>query len=287
MKRYKTFEELQSLGVESVHEQTHISRDKIELILTKSYGEINKIQFMGFISILEREYGLDLSEIKQEFNSYQQTNGIQQSKQSIILQPAANTQQKWVVAGLSLIVVLLALGYSLQTKMSNFPQEEVLQLSSSAIEVLDELKEVNTTQDLNVTQELNTTGETNATQAIDLTKTKRVSDQNVTNVTQEEKPQIDRMVKEGLEIRPVYKVWFGLIDLDSGEKSQRITKDPITVDPSKNWLIVLGHGRIEIASPSGSETLRESGTVWFSVENGILKRISQEAFKERNGGKNW
>lgn len=284
MKRYKTFEELQSLGVESIHERTHISRDKLELILAKSYGEINKIQFMGFISILEREYGLDLSEIREEFNSYQQLNGFRQPKQSIILQPAANSKQKWIVAGLTLIAVLLTLGYSLQTKMSNFPQEEVLQLSSSAVEVLEELKEMNATQDLNGTQELNTTAESNATQAVDLNKTKKISDQ---NVTEPEKPQLDRIVKEGLEIRPVYKVWFGLIDLESGEKIQRITKDPITIDPSKNWLIVLGHGRVEIVSPSQSETLRESGTVWFSVENGVLKRISQEEFMGRNGGKNW
>jgi len=284
MKRCKTFEELQSLGAESIHERTHISRDKIELILTKSYGEINKIQFIGFISILEREYGLDLSDIKQEFISYQQLNGSLQPKQSIVLQPTANTKQKWVIAGLSLIVVLLVLGYSLQTKMSNFPQEEVLQLSTTAVEALDELKEVNTPQDLNMTQELNVTEESNKTQSNDVNTTKRMSDQNITSF---QKPQINQIVNEGLEIRPVYKVWFGMIDLDSGEKSQRITKDPIKIDTSKNWLVVLGHGRIEIALPSGNETLRESGTVWFSVENGILKRISQEDFRERNGGNNW
>ena len=38
----KTFEDLQALGTEKIHERTHISRDKLELVLTKSYGEIGR-----------------------------------------------------------------------------------------------------------------------------------------------------------------------------------------------------------------------------------------------------
>ena len=70
MSKYQTFEDLQNLGTEKIHEKTHISRDKLELILTKSYGEIRRVQFMGFLSILEREFGIDLNGIREEYNTY-------------------------------------------------------------------------------------------------------------------------------------------------------------------------------------------------------------------------
>jgi hypothetical protein len=78
-----------------------------------------------------------------------------------------------------------------------------------------------------------------------------------------------------------------MIDMGSHEKSQTVTKDPIKIDTSKNWLIVLGHGRVEIASASGNKVMKENGTVWFVYENGALKRLTKEEFIARNGGNSW
>lgn len=268
MNSCKTFEELQALGTEKIHEKTHISRDKIELVLTKSYGDINKIQFMGFISILEREYGLDLSDIRQEFLLYHEENKsiLPQKKPSAVLQPASNAKQKWVIAGLGLIAVLIAAGYFAQAKMANVPNEEMMQLTTAAVEVIDDAIEFNSTQ------------------AVEINTTQPIREQ---NVSEPQIPLQNIRAEEGLEIRPVYKVWAGMIDLASHEKNQMITKDPIKIDTTKNWLIVLGHGRVQITSSSGSEVLRESGTVWFVYENGVLKRLTKEEFIERNGGINW
>lgn len=272
MKGCQTFEELQSLGAEIIHERTHISRDKIELVLTKSYGEINKIQFMGFLSILEREYSLDLSDIKQEYLDYQEAHkSTLPPKQSVILQSTSNSKQKWILAGFALIAALVVGGYFAQSNMANVPKEEVMQLNSATVAVVDDTKELNATEVV----EINTTVEANTT--------KPVLEQ---NITAPQKLQTIQAIS-GLEIRPVYKVWVGMIDMGSHEKTQTITKEPIKVDTSKNWLIGLGHGRIEIASSSGNETLRERGAVWFVYENGALKRITKAEFVERNGGNNW
>lgn len=272
MKGCQTFEELQSLGAEIIHERTHISRDKIELVLTKSYGEINKIQFMGFLSILEREYGLDLSTIREEYLAYQEEHkSTLPPKQSVILQSHTNSKQKWILVGFVLIAALVVGGYFAQSNMANVPKEEVMQLNSATVEVVDDRKELNTTEAV----EMNTTVEANTTQP--------VIEQ---NSTVPQKLQSIRAV-DGLEIRPVYKVWVGMIDMGTHAKTQTITKDPIKIDTSKNWLIGLGHGRIEIVSSSGNETLREHGAVWFVYENGTLKRLTKAEFAERNGGNNW
>lgn len=78
-----------------------------------------------------------------------------------------------------------------------------------------------------------------------------------------------------------------MIDMATGARIQNITADPITIDTAKNWLIFLGHGRVEIDSTGGKTVLKEKETIRFVCENGVLKQITREEFIERNGGKNW
>ncbi|MBN2869809.1 MAG: hypothetical protein JXK04_02525 [Campylobacterales bacterium] len=260
MSKCQTFEDLQSYGAEKIHEKTHISRDKVELLLTKSYGEIGRVQFMGFMSILEREFGIDLSTVRAEYSEYWQEHGeTLPPKESVILQPQSNTKQKWVLAGGVLIALLMGGGYLLQSFLSNEPRAEVMNLNSLSTVAATTLSEENVSlaEESNVSETASQTasvGETNAT---------------------------------ALTIRPLYKVWVGMIDLGSGVKTQQITGDPIVVDTTKNWLIVLGHGRVEIDSSEGKQILKEKETVRFVSEHGKLQQLSRAEFLERNGGKNW
>lgn len=275
MKQPSTFEDLQALGTEKIHERTHISRDKVELVMTKSYGEIGRVQFMGYVSILEREYGVDLSTLKEEYTEFHNTNiNLLKPKSSVILQSAANSKPKWIVAGIALIVLLMVGGYLLQGKMSAEPYDGVMELPSVAV--------VDLPDDLNVTEnnETNMTIETNVT---------NVTAPLVSNDINQTKPIVAQSFVSGKEliIRPIYKVWYGMIDMATGKRIQNITADPILIDTTKNWLILLGHGRVEIESSTGKTLLQENDTVHFIVEKGTLKQLSRDEFIERNGGKNW
>jgi len=269
MKQCETFEDLQALGTEKIHERTHISRDKIELVLTKSYAEIGRVQFMGYMSILEREYGLDLNGIKEEYTVFcQNHSSAYPQKQSVILQSPSNSKPKWVMAGIALILILMAGGYVLQDKMSAEPREEVMKLTTAAVEASDMMSDVNMTEN----------NETNITvPAVSVEANQSIA------------PHVSQPLVSGKEltIRPAYKVWYGMIDMATGERVQNITADPIIIDTTKNWLIFLGHGRVEIQSPTEKTVLKEKETVRFIYENGTLKQLSRDEFIERNGGKNW
>ena len=262
MKQCSTFDDLQTLGTEKIHERTHISRDKVDLFLNKSYGEIARVQFMGYVSILEREYGLDLSDIKEEYNEFWHNHeSYVTPKQSVILQSQKNSKPKWVAAGVVVISALMAGGYFLQTKITAEPSEEVLNLTTSVVEVVEE-NETN----LTVQNEMNTTAEV---------------------INHEVNGSETVLSEHSIRIHPKYKVWYGMIDLSSKEKVQNITKEPILIDSTKNWLIVLGHGKIEIETSSGKTQLSDKNTVHMLCENGVIKQITQGEFTERNGGKNW
>ncbi|MFZ2890812.1 hypothetical protein [Sulfuricurvum sp.] len=263
-----TFEDLQALGTEKIHERTHISRDKVELVMTKSYGEIGRVQFMGYISILEREYSIDLSNIRQEYMEFCETHSVLMApKQSVILQSVPNSKPKWVIAGIVFIIILMVTGYFIQGKMAVEPSEEVIQLTSLAVEVVDEVKDINLSENND----------------INMTNSVMVVENNQTTLPSVSTTSSGKI----LSIRPTYKVWYGMIDMATNERVQNITSEAIVIDTAKNWLIFLGHGRIEIDIGGEKTVLKDKETIRFICENGILKQISKEEFIERNGGKNW
>ncbi|MDD2838234.1 MAG: hypothetical protein AB7U44_06735 [Sulfuricurvum sp.] len=267
MKHYQTFEDLLALGTEKIHEQTHISRDKVELVMTKSYGEIGRVQFMGYLSILEREYGVDLGDIRQEYLAFHQEHMQNMpEKKSVILQASTNSKPKWIMAGVVLIVVLMAGGYVTQNKMSSEPKEDVMQLTTSGMDAVEKVIETNAT-DVN---------ESNVSVAVNPVET-NTSGTVSTAV----------LPADGVVIHPIYKVWYGMIDMDTKAKTQDITAEPIRIDTTKNWLIILGHGRIELETPEGKKEINDKNTVWFVCEKGNMKKISKEEFETLNGGKGW
>lgn len=276
MKQCNTFEDLQALGIEKVHEQTHISRDKLELVMGKAYGEIGRVQFMGYISILEREYGIDLNGIKEEYKAFYNDNAdMLAPKPSVILQATSNSKPKWVVAGIGLIALLIVGGYILQGKLTTAPQEDVMHLTTAAVEVVDQNSDANVS-------DRNETNTSVAPVAVP-----EVAPVPAPDVNKSVKPSKTLVSAKELSILPKYKVWYGIIDVASGEKTQGVTKDPITIDTAKNLLIVMGHGRVEIAYPDGKTQLDDRNTVYFASEQGAMKQITHKEFLERNGGKNW
>ena len=64
------FEKLKKIGAQKIYEKTHIARANVEYILSKSFDKLPKVQFRGFISILERDYGLDLQDVLHEFEQH-------------------------------------------------------------------------------------------------------------------------------------------------------------------------------------------------------------------------
>ncbi|OYZ64086.1 MAG: hypothetical protein B7Y17_03805 [Sulfuricurvum sp. 24-42-5] len=267
----KTFEDLQNLGANVIHEQTHIARSKLELVLNKSFADLTRVQFMGFISILEREYGIDLSGIRQEYDEFVQLHpDVVIQKESVILQAQSRSRQKWILGAIVAITLLIVIGSMIQGWLSIAPSEEVIQLSSGNVEVADE--NVGTAPvEINATV-LSPIVEANFTA---LKRELNISTKSVTTI------------ENGISIKPTVKVWIGILDLATGAKSQKTTTDPIVLDKSKNTLYMFGHGRLEIVTPDGTKILKDRNAVWFTYENGQLKQINEAEFSVKNNGVTW
>jgi hypothetical protein len=274
----KSFEDLQALGANSIHERTHIARAKLEQLLHKSFDELNRVQFMGFVSILEREYGVDLDALRSEFDLYVGLHpDIAIAKSSVVLQASSNSRMWWIAGAFVAIVALMIIGWMMQGELSVSPKEEVIALNSATIAVLDTNSSDLNVSDVNGANDINSTTEITAI-PLDQEDNKSVESDNQS-----------RTFNFGnvLSIKPASKVWVGMMDLATREKTQKVTRDPIVIDSTKNWLFIFGHGRLEMVTPSGSTMLKERNTVWFAYENGSLRQLTSEEFKMKNQGSNW
>ena len=66
----KCINELKKIGVEKIASKTRITQDKVQNILNLNYGAFNKAHARGFKQIIEREFGVDLSEWMEAFDAF-------------------------------------------------------------------------------------------------------------------------------------------------------------------------------------------------------------------------
>ena len=193
------------------------------------------------------------------------------TKSSVILQSESHSRQKWVLGGVVAIVVLIILGSMTQGQLSISPSEDIIKLSTTDVQVVDQ----NT--DVALPVEVNSTITTPAIEA------------NVSTVKYEQNTSTVPIVniESAMSIKPIVKVWVGMMDITTGQKIQKATKDAIVLESGKNILFMFGHGRLEIMTPDGKKTLNDRNTVWFTFENGKLKQINETQFAEINKGTSW
>jgi len=77
---------LKNIGIKEVSNRTFIHEAELEKFLNSEFDGINKTKAMGFIQILEREYNIDLGDLKSRYILYLEEKQAEQSepKQSLM-----------------------------------------------------------------------------------------------------------------------------------------------------------------------------------------------------------
>lgn len=262
-------DKLKSLGAQKIYEDTHIPVLHVQAILHNSFDSFSKVQFLGFISILEREYGLDLKTLKAAGLAHFDDIDTRNEDDSLFVTPKKQKSQAGVYAVIALVIFLFVVIY----QSGVFSQDEVKKQS-----VDDRLiqKVQKTIEPLENQQEANLTNEQNST------------DMMLNSV--EEEPEVIIEVQKPIESFKIVtksKVWFGYIDVDTNKKNQKTFTGEMELDPQKRWLLIFGHGYVDMFV-DGEKVKRESrDNIRFLYEDGKVKAISTYMFKELNRGSKW
>ena len=262
--------ELQKIGAQKINEATHIPIQHIKAILESNFSSLSKIQFGGFISILEREYKLDLSEMKASAKVIFDEQKSKNLEAGLFSAPKEKNNQKLILGVIVTLILLFVLIYKISN--SDTPVESTL-VDNSVIESV--IQEINSSE--------NEKSEDNVTLVISQEVEKVQKEELLEEVVESREEEV---VENSFVIKPKSKVWFGYIDADTHRHYQKTFSDAFELDPNKRWLLLFGHGYIDM-SVNGEVQKFSRSKLRFYYHNGELKPVTLEEFKKLNRGRKW
>jgi len=281
----KELKKLNGIGAQKIHETTHIAKTHIEAILNREFDGLNSVQLSGFISILEREYNIDLSDIKNDAILYYNENipdTPEEKNIKILSSPKKNSLSMTFYAGVLVVVVAIFLYFSL---IQDDTLSEVVIVDNSTVKAT--AKSVEPEPQV---EEIKSIKPSTQEKSEKVEKKETIKVEKVEKVHKVEKTKnIEKVDSKILPIKiiPKHEVWIGYIDLKTYKRYQKTFRKELTLDSDKNWLFVFGHGYINIEIDGVDKEYRNPKNVRFSYINSQLKEITLDEFKDLNKGSRW
>ena len=255
-------EKLQSIGAQKIYETTHIPVKYVQSMLHGSFEGFSKVQFIGFISILEREYQQDLSELKKFGLIYFDEQKEESVNDGLFIVPKKQKSKK------NLYLLLLAIIFGIVLLLQFFVfNDTTLEAPVDKIFVETTTKNI---EPLVVKDETNSTLEDNTS--------------SVEEIVEVVKP---KAIEKSFKIVSKSKVWYGYIDVKTNKHYQGTMKGEKDLDPSKAWLLLFGHGYINMYVNGEIQKFSSRDKVRFLYKNNILTAVSIREFKKLNKGRKW
>ena len=275
-------ERLKEIGAQKIHERTHIAKEHVQQVLHETFDSINKIHFIGFISILEREYNVDLSDLK--------AKGLAYYKNTIVVPRNANhavfNPEKKKSGNILLYILLTSLlvGAFIYFELAPVMDENdsAQKINNTTIEDAQKSIENITKVTANDSNDSNDSDEIVANNNIANIETAKIE----VSKTEVHKTELQKDAKT-FKIIPRKKVWVGYYDLKTNQKNQQSTENEIVLDANKDWLIALGHGYVNIEVNSQIKEFASNQKTRFKYVDGKLSEISQEEFKLLSKDTKW
>lgn len=303
MDNIKKFEDLKKLNIKEISKITHIEEKTIEQLLNKDFKNLLDFNVNGFLKILERDFGLDLSDIKNEFDEFKSQNV---SKKTTIIKQMAKKQssnttnipiKKSRIIFPFLLLLLLFILIFFKTDIFNFIKNNENNAVYSNATSVDKIKTDLESIGINVPKfdENNTLIESNQSEgennesinalekSILVEKEHNASLENNASA----KTENNASMPNTAIISSKNKIWIGIIDIKTGKKTMQIANEPYKIDLSKDSLLMTGHGEFELKTDDKVQEFNNKNSMKFLIENGKISQIDIETFQKYNGGKVW
>ena len=261
-------EKLQGIGAHKIFEQTHIAKKFVEDILNKNFSTMSKIQFTGFLSILEREYNIDLHELQEEYIKSSSTENVKGEEPFVVSQQNENETKSMNKTAYIFVAILVVGALFMLFKPESKPIDTGMEGPKQVHEEPAE-NELNNSIIEEAKLNLNNL---------------EVQDP-VVHVVKEE--MVEPVHTSKFVIAPRSKLWIGIVDLETYKRTQKMSANSFELDPDKEWLLVMGHGYVNFEVNGEEKKYKDESKVWFGYENGTLTKLSRSEFKEKNRGKAW
>jgi hypothetical protein len=273
----KELDTLREIGAQQISKDTHIALKYVQSMIHESCEDLDKIQFLGFISILEKAYKKDLPNLRVKGLEYFETLPVKETiNPEVFVAPKSKIKISGVYIFIALAIFIVALYYSFDfsAQKSTTPV-----LDDSAIENAQK-KMTSPSEDMLVIMDTKTNDINTSNENITKTETK------VIKKTVLSKQIVEKSLSP-LTILPKSKLWIGYINKTDGIKKQTVTKDRLELNPNKEWLLSLGHGYVDMEANGKKTTYSSAQNLRFRYVDGKLEKLSISEFKKLNEGRLW
>jgi len=306
-------ENLKEIGIKEISRKTHIEPTFLQYIFDKNFEKLSRLNMRGYAKILQREYGVDLSELLAEYDAFMQENTPDESNKTVVSPKIASytpdditNQRQGGGSGFFFWIVILAIigggayYFDAYKYVQNFIatlNEDNTSVSYSQSSIVNEVKK--NIIDTNVTITQNTPKiEANASSVKISAPAEQNASANLSNLEQpairqepaQPAPKVEENITKPLNeaiIMPKQKVWIGIINLENGQKISSDTSKDVSINLDQRQLVVCGNGNIEVKIGDKVTKYNPSRPARFLVENGEMKFVSYDEFVELNKGKSW
>ena len=306
-------ENLKEIGIKEISRKTHIEPTFLQYIFDKNFEKLSRLNIRGYAKILQREYGVDLSELLAEYDAFMQENTPDESNKTVVSPKIASytpdditNQRQGGGSGFFFWIVILAIigggayYFDAYKYVQNFIatlNEDNTSVSYSQSSIVNEVKK--NIIDTNVTITQNTPKiEANASSVKISAPAEQNASANLSNLEQpairqepaQPAPKVEENITKPLNeaiIMPKQKVWIGIINLENGQKISSDTSKDVSINLDQRQLVVCGNGNIEVKIGDKVTKYNPSRPARFLVENGEMKFVSYDEFVELNKGKSW
>ena len=307
-------ENLKEIGIKEISRKTHIEPTFLQYIFDKNFEKLSRLNIRGYAKILQREYGVDLSELLAEYDAFMQENTPDDSHKTKVSPKIASytpdditNQRQGGGSGFFFWIVILAIigggayYFDAYKYVQNFIatlNEDNTSVSYSQSSIVNEVKKNIIDTNVTITQnapkiEANSSNvKISAPAEQNVTVSSASVDQNTVkpSMAAQPAPKVEQNVTKPLNeavITPKQRVWIGIINLENGQKTSSDTSKSVNINLDQRQLVVCGNGNIELKIGDKVTKYNPSRPARFLVENGDMKFLTYDEFVEMNKGKSW
>ncbi len=286
----EALEQLHSIGVQKIHDKTHIPVEHIEAILKKNYAALSKVQFLGFVSILERDFKLDLGSLRLAGIAFFDEKRKAEGNEGVFIPQPKKTKPMLIywLLGAAIVLFMFFANFDDSSELETPPavDNSLIMEVKENIEVA-KIEENLTNAEHNLSSEESNTSfsldDENATQELQTPSAPPLDEEPKSSQTQLPKERITG--ENSLSVETKSKLWLGYIDLETNEHFQKSFVGHFSLDANRDWLLYFGHRFADIVV--NGEKLFTSSSQRYLYKDGKLSSLSAEEFKRLNRGKEW
>jgi len=311
-------------SIKDISKKTRISEKDLEYIRDEDFDNISKTKGLGFIKIIEREYGVDLSEKREKLISYLKEHDRYKNKEFFIAPPSKRRYSKYIAFFILVLMLAGVIFIFYLKKPSSFSTVEKSYGEQNPI--VNEAKEISGIE-INSTNTTKEDGgsvaiEENMAEVADDNQTSMTTEENSSKVEAENKQQnIENNVSEApksvessaeqvvtqvattekntskpaekvamensLILSPKSKLWVGVIDMNNHKKKSYIKDNNLTIAVNSDMLIATGHGEFTLYYKDKKLSFSTKSPIRFYIKDGNLTEINKKEFIKLNKGRYW